>query len=79
MKSRKSLFGQINNVKLNIMLCVINTKMSVRNADLKLKIVSFKCIHGFTDYLKNFKMAGKILAIEKPIPKNYTFIHCSEK
>ena len=41
------------------MLCVINTKMSVRNVDLELKIVSLKYIHGFTDYLKNFKMAGK--------------------
>ena len=41
------------------MLCVINTKMSVRNVNLELKIVSLKCIHGFTDYLKNFKMAGK--------------------
>ena len=59
MKSRKSFYGQINNVKLNIMLCVINTKMSVRNVNLELKIVSLKCIHGFTDYLKNFKMAGK--------------------
>ena len=58
-KSRKSFYGQINNVKLNIMLCVINTKMSVRNVDLELKIVSLKYIHGFTDYLKNFKMAGK--------------------